>query len=407
MIGKEVHNLISCNLLITIALPLFLACSGQPVTSYKLVLVQDSSNRPQSLGELKAAKLAIEEFNAETDINGRHLELEVLELAEVELGSATALQSYIKQLQRGAVKRSVSVVGFVMGRSQSVASEQFQQILSDKGWVLVGIWPDELAPSRGALRLSIVPPMYASNEYLLKYIVERRYWDTVYVVYDEQHRGMAEDFLFRSREVGLNNAAKLQYIKGRANYDQGTIRSLADLLRNQRFALFNEQQRKGIVLFLDQRNAEESNSYLARSPYRYLFGKFDVILNNDELELSQLDNPKSRRYFVMQQQEYQEQRQNYQKLQSQYRRIYHLSMSREVVELYDAVSLLAYTAKKTIESLGTIGKLYQNLLQGEFKGSTGRLVFDEQGQRLANYVILQWRNELLEIVESFPLSVPN
>ncbi|MEM9423626.1 MAG: hypothetical protein AAF975_02410 [Spirochaetota bacterium] len=408
-------------------LTLLSACSQPTILGYKIVLIQAAESG--AVPERKAAQSAIERFNAETKINGLPIELEVLKLETKEAflsGSAMNweefLGHYLDQLQRGK-KQHFVVLGFVMGPSANTLpeSKQLQQILGTKGLLMVGFWPREFENSEGFLRLNVSLPMYEENEYLLKYMRQERNIEGVYIVYDESYRDRAEDFLSRSQAAGLKNLAWLKYVDRDAPanfvrpYSQGSIKSLSDLLRTQKAPLQDKEQNSAVVLFLNQKNVAESNLYLARSPYRYFFDEFDVYLNGSGLLLEELSNPKTPRYFVVQAQKDDVGEQNYTQFQDWYRRNYHLSVHRELAELYDGVRLLADTAKKTIENneLDLYPQIYHNWLQGQFEGQTGRLTFARQeksqgksqgknpGQRLGSYVFFQWTEDSLQTLGYF------
>ncbi|WGK68777.1 hypothetical protein P0082_09850 [Candidatus Haliotispira prima] len=421
---------------------LTVACSGQPVAEYKMVLVQDSSeeswedssqeNRSGKVNgaseaglkeplvvELKAAKLAIERFNAETDINNLVLELEVLDLAKVEIDSTEALQSYVNQLQRSnsggrrsQQQRSV-VVGFVIGRGESSLLRGFVDLFGSKDMVLLGSWPSGLPETEGEnpLLLNMAKPRYGGNKYLLQYIDQHRNLDSLYVVYDEDNRDKAGDFLARSHSTGLSNLVELEYTNGRGNYNEGRIRSLAELLGNQRVTLQNSEKNSGVVLFLDQQNANEVNRYLAKSPYRYFFDRLDFILNGNTVSPAELTDPDSPRYFVFRQLQDADSEQNYRRFEHQYEKNYHLRAGDESAYLFDKVTLLAYTVKKTVEGEEMTkisgNSLYQDLLETQFKGSTGDILFDEKGQRLVGYAAFRFTGGIFKRIGYFPAGQEN
>ena len=389
------------------------SCSKLPIAHYTLVLVQDSSNESKILlSQLKAAKLAIEKFNAKTNINTLNLTLEVLDLAKQNIASSADLQSYIHQLQHGKLYRSV-IIGFVIvagaiAKTREPATfslPQFQKILKDSGSLLVGSWP---FPPEGTkeypLQLNVAEPAYASNSYFVQYIINNRKLDNIYIVYDAQHRGIADDFILRSNQHGLQVAAKLLYVAGSSDYAKGRIQSLSALLSVEKNVLRGNKQRNGIVLFLNQSNFAKNNAYLSESPYRYFFDNFDILLNNDQLDFVNSLNPKVARYFVFQQQEFAAYK-KYQNFISQYGKIYHLNARKEAVELYDVIGLLSYAAKKTIEEsqieTTLAQQIYQNLLDIEFEGATGNFIFNTQGQRIANYPVFQWTSRELKTLGYF------
>ena len=400
------------------------ACSKPPVGSYTMILVQDSGKRTDnlsaeepsaqlSIGGLKAAKMALENFNAATDINNLTLNLEVLDLSLNEIDSQGALQTYVSQLQRNTPSRTATpsveghpqrslVVGFVMQNANTEALQQFRQLVDsgDQSQVLVGTWPDGLpsSPEVGVMLLNIVKPMYEANAYLLKFAREQRELETLYVVSDNSRQAEARDFLMRARAANTAELVALQWVDGgRSNYREGSIRELSDLLRELRAKVLRSKQRSGVVLFLNQRHTEQSNRYLARSPYRYFFDRLDFILNSKTLELEALSAPNVATYFVVKQRRDEAERQALLKFRNSYQKNYHLHASREAAELFDAVSLLAYAAKKTIEASDDEKRLpallYDELLRQQFSGVTGCLIFNADGQCLADYQVLQWEKE--------------
>ena len=399
------------------------ACSKPPVGSYTMILVQDSGKRTGSLsaevpstqlsiGGLKAAKMALENFNAVTDINNLTWKLEVLDLSLNDIDSQGALQTYVSQLQRNTASQAAApspeghpqrslVIGFVMQDANTEALQRFRQLVGSGGQnqVLVGTWPDGLPLSTGVgtMLLNIVKPLYEANAYLLKFAREQRKLETLYVVSDSSRQAEARDFLMRARAANTAELVALQWVDGRSNYQEGSIQDLSDLLRELRAKILRSKQRSGVVLFLNQRHTEQSNRYLARSPYRYFFDRLDFILNSKTLDLGALSAPNVATYFVVKQRRDEAERQALLKFRNSYQKNYHLYASREAAELFDAVSLLAYAAKKTIEADDDEKKLpallYDELLRQQFSGVTGRLIFNADGQCLADYQVLQWEKE--------------
>ncbi len=405
------------------------ACSRSPLRSYKLILVLDSTAAQYGAlaSSIKAAKLGIEKFNGVTNINGLPLELEVLDLGQTDHGiiSSAALQHYTSQLQRGSLddaegKQRSLILGFVLWQEgQSVLQDQFRELLSSERtglFVLLGNWPtadsghrEQNQPAepidQGAhLLLNLAPRTFAGNQPLVRYIREVRGLNWLYLVYDESERERALDFSDRIRRAGIEPGAlvSLEYNSpevAKADYSAGYIQSMADLFRDQRIPLQRapDSRRAGLLMFLKQSNARKAHLYLARSPYSYLFDELDFILYSEDLILSELPDPEIERYFVFTPLRGKTQQRNYQIFEQQYQNTYHLRASQQAARLYDAVCLLANTAKQTIESNNfdshnLANELYQNLLQSRFDGSTGQVIFDHRGQRLRTYTAARLRN---------------
>ena len=403
----------------------FLSSCAKPLISrYTLVLVQDSNAQTSFLASpisySKVARLAIKRFNGKTDIRGRSLELEILDLAKEPIDTPAALEKYINRLEykgkMNAQQQRSLIVGFVAVSStnlpnQSLPMQRFVGLIRKTQQVLLGHWPAQKEPkaqqqgkeatssTRNSFVLNTAIPDLDADRYLQKYIqkyIKGQKPGALYIVHDAQNRSRADDFV--DSLPSSQNITRLLYVRTGNNYAAGRIQSVGDLLRNQRTSLQNANS--GILLFLSQQNADETNRYLTRSIYRSLFDKIDFILNGEGLALSALPPANSPRYFVFRQFQEADRQQKYEDFRYHYQKDYQLKAEEDLARLFDEVRLLAYSAKQTIEQPDFDGNLalplYENLLQNRFSGIEGRILFDDNGRRLAVYQVLQLKDGRLE-----------